>query len=399
MSTTPLDEIVLPSAETQEELDLGSMTFRNALATFLETRKPFLHPRTLCDYQYWSKHLNNFFGHLRPNEITAMHIRRYQIQRKEQCGPHMINHETSLLQQLLKRCGTWERVGLGFQPLPLPKGGPGRAINEEEERRLLRAGASNPQYISAYLFALISLNTTMGPGEIKSLRRKDIDLEKKAVSVNPQAAKNAGRARTIELNEIALGACKELLDVAEKRGSVLPDHYVFPFRDKRTHKYHPDRPCLTFRKGWEVMLACAGIENLRMYDLRHTAITRLCENPEVSEETIESIAGHVTHQMKKRYSHVRTEARRAALAGLVPQRLDRAHSPAAVSGNSNSPQKAGKPMTNEQVLALVEAKLPPKVIVAKIERAPANFDIEPETLRALKQWGVPDAVILAMVKA
>jgi len=33
----------------------------------------------------------------------------------------------------------------------------------------------------------------------------------------------------------------------------------------------------------------------------------------------------ITHQMKKRYSHVRVEARRAALAGLVPERLDTAH--------------------------------------------------------------------------
>jgi len=30
---------------------------------------------------------------------------------------------------------------------------------------------------------------------------------------------------------------------------------------------------------------------------------------------------------------------------------------------------------------------------------PANFDTDPDTLKALKQWGVPDAVILAMVKA
>ena len=56
-------------------------------------------------------------------------------------------------------------------------------------------------------------------------------------------------------------------------------------------------------------------------------------------------------------------------------------------------------MTNEQVLALVEAQLPEKVIVARIERAPAAYDTSPETLKQLKQWGVPDAVIPAMVKA
>jgi hypothetical protein len=67
------------------------------------------------------------------------HIRKYQRCRSERCGPHMINHETSILQQMLRRIGTWERVGLGFQPLSLPKTGPGRCISDEEERRLIRA--------------------------------------------------------------------------------------------------------------------------------------------------------------------------------------------------------------------------------------------------------------------
>ena len=38
-----------------------------------------------------------------------------------------------------------------------------------------------------------------------------------------------------------------------------------------------------------------------MYDLRHHAITALLENPHVSEETVEAIAGHISREMKKRY--------------------------------------------------------------------------------------------------
>jgi integrase len=116
------------------------------------------------------------------------------------------------------------------------------------------------------------------------LRRKDIDLEKKTVSINPEGAKNTNRIRSIELNEIAFRACTEALAVAEKKGSILPEHYVFPWRHNRTHKYHPDRPCGSFRAPWEKMLAFAGIEKLRMYDLRHSAITRLCEDPNVVQK-------------------------------------------------------------------------------------------------------------------
>jgi hypothetical protein len=40
------------------------------------------------------------------------------------------------------------------------------------------------------------------------------------------------------------------------------------------------------------------------------------ENPDVSEETAEAIAGHISHCMKRRYSHTRLEVKRAAVEAL-----------------------------------------------------------------------------------
>jgi len=51
------------------------------------------------------------------------------------------------------------------------------------------------------------------------------------------------------------------------------------------------------------------------HDLRHHAITELAE-AQVSDQTIMAIAGHVSPQMLPRYSHVRREARRQAVAAL-----------------------------------------------------------------------------------
>jgi hypothetical protein len=147
------------------------------------------------------------------------------------------------------------------------------------------------------------------------------------------------------------------------------------------------------------MLKVAGIPKLRPYDLRHTAITRLCENPTNAEEVIESIAGHITHQMKKRYSHVRVEARRAALAGLVPERLDNSAYPLPGSNSGKGPARIGKPINNQQVLDMVAGGLPAKVIVAKIERCPGDFDTSPDILKQLKASGVHDSIIPAMVQA
>jgi integrase len=403
--TLPAEPLPIDAPEPEREApdDLSAMTFRQACYAFLESRKPFLHWRTYKDYRYCVKWLAEFFGTKRLPEITAEHIRKYQRHRLERCGPHMINHETSILGQLLRRIGTWEKVGLGFQPLSLPKKGPGRCISDDEERRLLRAGASNPRWEACYMFALLSLHTTMGPGEAMSLRRGDIDLEKNILRIGPEGAKNSGRIRTIPLNEIAIRVCREALSVAEKKGSILPEHYLFPFRKYRgsgPDHYDPTRHCTTFKTAWTEILKVAGIEKLRLYDLRHSAITRLCENPANAEEVIEAIAGHLTHDMKKNYSHVRVEARRAALAGLVPERLDRAYPiPGSAASNGNGPPRTGKPLDNQDVLGMVEASLPAKVLVAKIDRSPGAYDTSPDVLRQLKAAGVHDSVILAMVRA
>jgi integrase len=391
-----------PEPQCEPADDLTTMTFRQACYSYIESRKPFLRERTWRDYLYFTKRLIDFFGTKRLPEITADHLRKYQRLRSEKGDPNKINQELGIVVRMLKRIGTWEKIGLGYQPLPLRKSTVGRAMTDDEERRLFRAGASNPRWEASYMFALLSLQTTMGPGEVMALRRKDIDLEKNILMVGPEGAKNSGRIRSIPLNEIAIRVCREALSVAEKKGSILPDHYLFPFRKNRglgPGRYDPTRRSTTFKSAWTQMLKAAGIENLRPYDLRHTAITRLCENPNNAEEVIESIAGHITHDMKKRYSHVRVEARRAALAGLVPERIDKAYPLPGSSNNGNGPARTGKPLDNQNVLDMVEAGLPPKVLVAKIDRSLGAYDTSPDELKKLKVAGVHDSIILAMVRA
>lgn len=49
---------------------------------------------------------------------------------------------------------------------------------------------------------------------------------------------------------------------------------------------------------------------------------RLAENPNVSEQTIKALAGHVSRQMLERYSHIRSEAKQAAIQALEQQRIE-----------------------------------------------------------------------------
>jgi hypothetical protein len=53
----------------------------------------------------------------------------------------------------------------------------------------------------------------------------------------------------------------------------------------------------------------------------------LAESGEAADETIRDIAGHVSKQMLKHYSHIRMEAKRRAVEALVSKKADAPTSP------------------------------------------------------------------------
>jgi integrase len=90
---------------------------------------------------------------------------------------------------------------------------------------------------------------------------------------------------------------------------------------ERTHfdkeRIDPSRPITSWRSAWRGPLKRAGLR-LGFHDLRHTCITKLAESP-ASEQTLMAIAGHVSRKMVEHYSHIRMEAKRAALDAIAAQ--------------------------------------------------------------------------------
>jgi hypothetical protein len=71
--------------------------------------------------------------------------------------------------------------------------------------------------------------------------------------------------------------------------------------------------------------------------------------------------------------------------------------PGAQSGRGTQDPPSAPPLTNADVLKMVEARLALEVVVEKIKGSPCDFDTSPEALRGLKEAGVPDALLLVMV--
>ncbi|HTM42043.1 MAG TPA: tyrosine-type recombinase/integrase, partial [Terriglobales bacterium] len=137
----------------------------------------------------------------------------------------------------------------------------------------------------------------------------DIDVAAKTLYVT--VGKNKFRLRAIPLNVTATWAVERLLDRAHKLGATDPDHYLIP-RRVAGRGHDPTKPPSrwAWRKAWRQLTREAGLAGLRSHDLRHHAITRLAESSEASEQTIMSIAGHVSREMLEHYSHIRQEAKR-----------------------------------------------------------------------------------------
>jgi integrase len=84
------------------------------------------------------------------------------------------------------------------------------------------------------------------------------------------------------------------------------------------NSYNFDQPQQDWKTAWNKMRKAIGMPTLRVYDLRHTCITRLLSNPDVSERVVIETVGHVNNNMLQRYSHQRLEDKAKALDTLAP---------------------------------------------------------------------------------
>jgi len=186
-----------------------------------------------------------------------------------------------------------------------------QGLSHSEKVKLLTKAKSRPEWQNARLAAILALNTTMRGCEIKNLRWWDVDLLARVLSV--RKSKTEAGERTIPINDAAFAVIRELRDRAQRFNGSEPEHFLFPACENE--HIDPTRPMKSWRSAWRQITRAAGIPGLRFHDLRHHAITELAES-QASDQTIMSIAGHVSPRMLARYSHVRMEAKRHALNAL-----------------------------------------------------------------------------------
>ena len=270
-----------------------------------------LRNRSAVFAQYAVNHVVEHIGDKMVVDVDEGTVRDYQDARlKEGAAPKTVNEEVGFLLRLLGERGDIVRARLKKQhALKLKvRTKIAKAFSPREKQSLMDAAreAKSPVIYPALMLAL---NAGMRSGEIRELRWEQIDLERRFLIVG-KSKTEAGEGRTIPLNPALYDVLKEHAEWFQLRfGSIEPHWCLFPY-GKANH-LDPTRPITTLKTAWSNVRERSGVKG-RMHDSRHTLITELAESG-AGDQTIMDIAGHVSRQMLKHYSHIRMEAKREAL--------------------------------------------------------------------------------------
>lgn len=309
-----------------------------------------------------NKHLKPYFGDLLVKEITAERIKRYQVARVKECREAIaakeakaksegktvkpiegippynrtINIEVSLIRMVLRKYKLWEAIKDEVTILDENED-IGRELTDDEAKNVLDAVKASASR-SLYPAVLTSIHTGLRSEELRLLKWHQVDLIAGEITVG-KSKTQGGKGRVVPLSHTAL---QVLTGWRSQFPNAQPDHYVFPsekyaLKGKEgvyggevvPYQVNPDKPMGSWKRSWttakreagKAIAKAAGIEadkaspiECRWHDLRHTAAS-IISAAGTPDSTMQEIFGwEHNSKMAKRYSHVRAEAKRTAVA-------------------------------------------------------------------------------------
>lgn len=293
------------------------------------TNVRYVSERTERDLRQYARAAGKFFNDLRLNEIHAGHLREYQKARalnslpvagtgvtqpwKGAAGANLIRKEVQTVIRVLRAAGAWSaHLEECFEPVAAAESDVCRAMTPDEQHRWLHVAASRAEWQLVYWWSLVALQTTAATNEMRALRLGDVFLgDAPVLQIRSEGAKNKFRIRTIPLESQEVNwAMDGLLERARRLGANGPHCYLFPFH-VTADRYDAQRPMSVWglRKAWDAVRSAAGLDWLRVYDLRHAAITRMAEAG-VPIQVIMSFAGHMSPRMQQHYTAISMQAKR-----------------------------------------------------------------------------------------
>ncbi len=277
-----------------------SVLFEEFMGYVREHRRP----RTVTDYTWqWEKHLQDWAGsktlqELRRRDVSALHT---EIGRS---GGHFIaNRVLGTLRAAINHA-------IREHELDIPNPAASIRFYAEPSRTRRLKPEELPQFFQAVLaepsdgirdYVLLSLYTGARKANVLSMRWDQLDMQTGVWTIPHGEAKSG-----VELQVVLPQAAQEIL---HKRRADQEGPWVFPGKAPSGHLEQPE-------SGWRRILKRAGLENLRIHDLRRSLASYQLDTG-APLEVIQKTLGHGNRAATEVYARMALDPVRQSLEKAI----------------------------------------------------------------------------------
>ena len=241
-------------------------------------------------------------------DITGADVATYRDKRlNKPASAYSVLLELALLSHLYRTAAReWGYVGLknpvaGIDRPAVPRGRT-LFLTQEQSHALLEQcrKSQNPRL---YPYVLTLLHTGMRPGEAAGMQWRHVHFDMRIIELID--TKN-GDIRRVPMTQTVVDTLKRIKKPASE--------YVF-LTSSQVKKGIKALPSKYFQKTFDNARAKAGLPQIHMHDMRHTAASFLLMAG-VDLRTLAALLGHRTMQMVMRYTHLLDDHKQAAIDKL-----------------------------------------------------------------------------------
>lgn len=242
------------------------------------------------------------FGDLKMHEITRKMLVDFQNELADaNLKPASINHHMKLVRYLWNLGRSWgllhtENPASGLPMLP-ERNRVEHYLTEEQLERLLTVLHTHPNRLPCQV-CLFLLSSGLRLNEALTATWEQVDWEQRTLKLYPGGNKS-GKMRLVPLGEAAMAVLEEL------KPEVLEGPV---FRNPRSGERLKG-----VNRAWMSIKKQAGVEFLRLHDLRHN-FSALLLNEGVSLVILQHCLGHSSPSITMRYAHLSTKTLQDAVA-------------------------------------------------------------------------------------
>lgn len=240
----------------------------------------------------YMKRIRKRWGRVRLTDIKQQDVAVWLAElRREGLAPATVEKTRVIMNRSFQLGAQWEVPGADRNPVrgvPRAKFSNAREnyVDAEEAARLIAAAeGSRNKHLADIIRLLLLLG--MRVSELLSMRWENVDTQKRELFI---PTSKTGKSRRLPLPKAAV----DVIDGLPRPAGAM---YLFP------NPRNPKRHLTTIKHGWQAVREAAGLESLRIHDLRHSAASAWINNG-VSLATVGKLLGHANLASTARYSHI-----------------------------------------------------------------------------------------------